>query len=269
MNLLVAGANQLDAGKTTFSVGLVERTGAMGYKPRAGNDFWYSYEDVLTAVEDGVLYGKDARKLARVGPADVSPADISAVHRLWRPKPGGVGGVLGQDGREFLIDRVGSTYVVNGTTTLPDLLRESFPVESAITVDSIAAFNDVMEAHHRPVQADVTAAIDARPLSVVESYGSIARPLPDLAHDAVAVVEPRWVRIYEGPRYDRACSIAGGSAAPDRGTLEEQVEDVTGLLDPVETVPLSPLSEETRSDPEAIADAYGDAYDALLSVVSQ
>jgi predicted P-loop ATPase/GTPase len=39
MNLLVAGDRDLDAGKTTFSVGLIERTGAVGYEPRAGNDY--------------------------------------------------------------------------------------------------------------------------------------------------------------------------------------------------------------------------------------
>jgi len=265
MNLLVAGSEQLDAGKTTFSVGLVERTGAVGYKPRAGNDFWYSHDDVLAAAEDDALYGKDARKLAAAASDGVSPPDINAVHRLWRPTPGGVGGVLEQDGREFLLDRAGDTYVVNGTTTIPDVVRESFPVESAIAVESLAAFNDAMERHHQPAQADLRAEIEARPLSVVESYGAIARPLPELEHDAVAVVEPRRVRIYDGHRYDKGCSIAGGSPGPDRGTLEERVTDVTDLIDPVETVELPPLPEPVRHEPAAIADAYESAYDALLS----
>ena len=268
MNLLVAGSEQLDAGKTTFSVGLVERTGAVGYKPRAGNDFWYSHDDVLAAAEDGVLYGKDVRKLTAAGPDGVEPAEINAVHRLWRPLPGGVGGVLEQDGREFLLDRAGETYVVNGTTTIPDVVRRSFPIESAIRVESLAAFNDVMASHHQPVQTDLLADIEARPLSVVESYGAIARPLPELDHDAVAVVEPRRVRVYEGQRYDKSCSVASGSPGPDRGTLEERVADVTGLLDPVETIELPPLSESVRHDPAAIADAYETAYDALLSAAS-
>jgi len=267
MNLLVAGSNQLDAGKTTFSVGLVEQTGAVGYKPRAGNDFWYSHDDVLSAAESETLYGKDARKLAAAGPSGMTPAEINAVHRLWRPTPGGVGGVLEQDGREFLLDRAGDTYIRNATTTIPEVVRESFPVESAIAVESLAAFNDAMERYHQPVQAELRAEIDARPLSVVESYGAIARPLPELEHDAVAVVEPRRVRIYDGRRYDKGCSIAGGSPGPDRGTLEERVTDVTDLIDPVETVALPPLSSSARDDPAAIADAYKPAYDALLSAV--
>ncbi|MEF8880923.1 MAG: ATPase [Halapricum sp.] len=269
MKLLVVGSKQLDAGKTTFSVGLVERTGAVGYKPRAGNDYWYSYDDVRTAAADGVLYGKDALRLAAVSPNGASPADIGPIHRLWRPRPGGVGSVLGQDGREFLLDRVGDTYVVNATITLPELLRESFPVESAIGVDSLAAFNDVMETHHRRIQADLAAEIESRPLAVVESYGDIARPLQDLDHDAVAVVEPRRLRVYDGGRYDKACSIAGGSPGPNRGTLEERVADVTELVDPIETIRLPPLRAETRHDPAAITDVYEAAYDALLSAAGE
>ncbi|MFB6188936.1 MAG: ATPase [Halapricum sp.] len=267
MNLLVAGSDQLDAGKTTFSVGLVHRTGATGYKPRAGNDYWYSHDDVWTAAEDGVLYGKDANKLTHATPGDVTPTEINAIHRLWRPKPGGVGGVLGQDEREFLLDRTGDTYVVNGTTEIPDFLREAFPLADAISVESVEAFNDVMAAHHQPVQAELATEIEARPLAVVESYGAIARPLRELDHDAVAVVEPRRVRIYEGGRYDKGCSIASGSPGPDRGTLEERVEDVTDLIDPVDVIELPPLRDDERADPAAIAEAYDGAYDALLAVV--
>ncbi len=40
MKLLVAGGDRVDAGKTTFSTGLLARTDAVGFKPRAGNDYW-------------------------------------------------------------------------------------------------------------------------------------------------------------------------------------------------------------------------------------
>ncbi|MEF8791499.1 MAG: ATPase, partial [Haloarculaceae archaeon] len=64
MRLLVAGADRVDAGKTTFSTGLVHETGATGYKPRAGNDYWFDHDDYRRAVDAGRLYGKDARRLA-------------------------------------------------------------------------------------------------------------------------------------------------------------------------------------------------------------
>jgi len=266
MNLLVVGAAQLDAGKTTFSTGLVHRTGAVGYKPRAGNDYWYSHSDVLAAADSGVLYGKDATRLASATPSDVTPRDINAIHRLWWPKPGGVGSVLGQDGREFLLDRAGDTYVRNGTVELPEKIRSAFPLEDAISVESLTEFNDAMEGYHQPSQASLSEEIAAQPLSVVESYSDVARPLQSLDHDAVAVVEPRRVRLFDGERYDNGCAVASGSSASDHGTLEERVADVTDLVDPIETLELPPLGVEQRADPSAVAEAYADAYDALLAV---
>lgn len=268
MKLLVAGGAELDAGKTTFSVGLVDRTGATGYKPRAGNDYWYSHDDVLTAAEDAALYGKDAKRLAAAAGNGVSPTRINPIHRLWQPLPGGVGDILGQDGREFLLDRAGDTYVVNGTTEIPDIVADAFPLSDALVVDSLAAFNEAMAAHHQPAQDELAEQIAEEPLAVVESYGDIARPLQSLSHDAVAVVEPRRVRLFDGERYDKGCQVASGAPSPQEGTLEERVEDVCELIDPVATLELPPLSKAQRRDPAAVAGAYSGAYDALLSIAA-
>lgn len=265
MNLLVAGARDFDAGKTTFSVGLLERTGGVGYKPQAGNDYWYSHDDVLTAAKAGTLFGKDARRLAAASTGVEAPTSINPIHRLWRPVPGGVGAVLGQDRREFLVDRVGDTYVVNGRTSIPESIRSAFPLTEALSVDSLEAFNDVMATHHRRAQTNLAAEIDARPLTVVESYADIARPLQSLEHDGVAVVEPQRVRIYDGRRYDKACSVASGSPTAGGGRLEERVDAVTELLDPVTVCQIPPLSSRSRRDPAAVAEAYAHVYDELLA----
>jgi len=267
MRVLVAGGTELDAGKTTFSVGLVERTGATGFKPRAGNDYWYSHDDVLAAAEEGALYGKDAARLAAVSGTD--PTDINAIHRLWHPVPGHVGAILEQDGREFLLDRAGDTYVVNATTTLPDRVRAAFPLEDARRVESLQEANEVMERHYRPAQAALAERIEGSALAVVESYGDVARPLQDLSYDAVAVVDPGRVRIYDGDRYEKGCAVASGAPDAQSGRLEERVGDVTDLIDPVETRPLPPLTSEERSDPDAVADAYGEAYDAVLAAAGE
>ena len=76
MRLLVAGGSEVDAGKTTFTEGLVERTGVRGFKPRAGNGYWYDHDDYRRAVETGRLYGKDAKRLADASPGDVRPEAI-------------------------------------------------------------------------------------------------------------------------------------------------------------------------------------------------
>ena len=268
MKLLVAGAAEVDAGKTTFSTGLIDRTGARGFKPRAGNDYWYDHDDYRRAVADGRLYGKDAERLAAVSPGELRPEEINPIHRLWLPRPGSGQGVLGRDGRSFVVDRVRTPdgedrYVHNGSIEIPPTARRRLPLETARGVDSLPAFNELMAELHAPATAALGDVIADRDAAVVESYADIARPLPDFEPDAVAVVDPRRCRIYGGERYAKACEVAGGSA--HEGQLEERVEHVIELLDPIDRLTLPALTSDERDDPAVVAEAYADAYDALLA----
>jgi predicted P-loop ATPase/GTPase len=263
MRLLVAGSDRVDAGKTTFSTGLVARLGGVGFKPRAGNDYWFDHDDCLRAVRDGRLYGKDAARLADASAADVTPEDVNPVHRLWRPAPGGDGGLVGRSDRAFVCDRVGGSYVVNTNADVPRFVRDRLPLDDAVRVSSVGDLDDVTERRHLVGLDQVAARIRARDRAVVESYGEVARPLRDLSVDAVAVVEPGRARVYDGDRYTRACEAT--SSGPRDGALERRVGDVVALLDPVGTEPLPPLSDDERGDPDAVAGAYEGAYDALLA----
>jgi len=265
MNLLVAGGDRVDAGKTTFTVGLLARTGARGFKPRAGNNFWFDHDDVQTATAEGRLYGKDAERLAAASPGDVRPEAINPIHRLWHPSPGGGTGLLGKEDQQFVVDRVGDDYVANGTVDLPELVTDRLPMEAAPRVTSLPDFNDLMAEMHVDALADVAEQVAEADLAVVESYGDVARPLAGFEPDAVAVVEPGRARFYDGRRYAKACEIATGS--PQDGRLEERVDNVVDLIDRTGAVRLPPLDSDTQSDPAAVADAYDHAYDELLAAV--
>lgn len=267
MTLLVVGSDRVDAGKTTFSTGLVARTTAVGFKPRAGNDYWYHHDDYRSAIEQGGIYGKDARRLATASPGSLDPADINPVHRLWRPADGS--GLLGQEGREFLLDRAGEQYVLNGQADLPDSAREHLPLSEAVVIDSVGQLNQVMERAHVPALTALGRSIEATDRAVVESYSDVARPVQGIDPDAVAVVDPGRARIFDGSRFIKACSVASGAEGSFHGQLEERVSSVIDLADPVETVPLPALTSEQRHDPETVATEYGDAYDALLAVADE
>lgn len=291
--LLVAGGTRVDAGKTTFSTGLLSRlrsdgAAPTGVKPRAGNDFWFDHDDVRTAITDGRLYGKDARRLAAAsaGPLDYSdgvdgvngaesgseefaPERINPIHRLWRPTPGHTG-LLGESDRTFLVDRVETSgdplFVVNGAAAdaglVPEPVFEHLPLEAAPRVRSVDEFNELMRDYHVPGLARLADRVAAAqgPV-VVESYGDVAFPL-EVAVDAVAVVDPGRVRVYDGDRYETAREVAAGSARG--GQLEELTDAVTEKVEPLATVGLPALTSEERKAPERVADAYAAAYDALL-----
>ncbi|WP_254768498.1 ATPase [Salinilacihabitans rarus] len=274
MIFLVAGADRVDAGKTTFSVGLLERVGGAGYKPRAGNDFWFDHDDCRRALADGRLYGKDAARLAAAEGRGREPEALNPVHRLWQPAPDGGTGLLGRSDREFVVDRIGrpgeETYVVNATADLPAAVEERLPLGAADAVETVDELNAAVERRHAPALDALAAEVEAADLAVVESYGDVARPLRSLDPArvaAVAVVEPRRARIYRGDRYWRACEVARSS--PQDGRLEKRVPDVIDYLDPVARVPLPPLGSDDRRDPERVARAYADAYDAMLEVAGR
>lgn len=266
MKVLVAGADRVDAGKTTFSVGLLERTGAVGYKPRAGNDYWYDHDDYERATSDGRLYGKDARRLVAAGDTRTEPEAINPIHRLWYPDPGGGTGLLGREDRSFLVDRVGDQYVVNETVSLPDELADRLPLDDARSVTSLETFNDVMRRLHARALDALAEQIATTRRAVVESYSDVARPLGGLTPDVVAVVEAGRVRIYDGDRYAKACEVATGG--PRTGQLEERVGSVLGLVEPVDAVGLPALGSDERRDPSTVETAYERAYDVLLSTAS-
>ena len=287
MKLLVAGDARVDAGKTTFAAGLLASlSGAVGFKPRAGNDHWFDHDDVTKALAEGRLYGKDIATLTAAASEgvntdgvdrDLREERLNPVHRLWRPTPDRTG-LLGESGRPFLVDRLttadgshtadGSQFVVNGAAEdaglVPDTLFEELPLTDAPRVRTVDGFNELMAEQYLPAFERVTERIaDADP-AVVESYSDIALPVGGIDVDAVAVVGPTRTRIYDGDRYLRACEIASGSAR--EGQLEERVDRVVGMIKPVSTHDLTPPTAEERADPSTVADRYEPVYEALLDV---
>ncbi|MFW5978017.1 MAG: ATPase [Halohasta sp.] len=276
MKLLVAGEDRVDAGKTTFAAGLLASlSGAVGFKPRAGNDYWFDHDDVATALSEGRLYGKDVATLAAAAgdgvDRELREERLNPVHRLWRPTPDRTG-LLGETGRTFLVDRIttpdGPQFVVNGAAAeaglVPDFVTESLPLAEAPRVRTVDGFNELMAERYLPAFERVSERIAGSDPAVVESYSDIALPVEAVEFDAVAVVGPTRARIYDGQRYLKACEVASGSAR--EGQLEERVERVVGMIEPVSTHDLSPLSGDQREAPGRIASGYEPIYEALVDV---
>jgi len=304
--LLVAGGARVDAGKTTFSTGLLAfladgigdtgatataaaesefDTDAVGVKPRAGNDYWFDHDDVRVSTGGGRLYGKDARRLAAAStrPLDpgreaITPEAINPVHRLWRPTPDRTG-MLGDTDRTFLCDRVttadGSRFVVNAVAEaeglLPDGLVERLPLSDATRVADIAAFNEVMADDYVPAFERLADRVGRASVPVaIESYADVAAPLPiggDAAVDVDAVAVVDPGRARIYAGDRYAKARRVASGSAREGKLEEHTGTVTGMIEPLATVGLPALSGEERGRPGTVAERYAPAYESLLDAV--
>ena len=160
--------------------------------------------------------------------------------------------------------------VVNGAAEddglLADRLYDRLSLADAPRVRSVEAFNELMAEQYLPAFDRVTSRITATDPAVVESYSDIAMPLDGIAFDAVAVVGPTRVRIYDGERYMKACEIASGSAR--EGQLEERVDRVVEMIEPLSTHEIRPLDKGERADPERVATSYEPVYTALLDAAA-
>lgn len=269
MQLLVAGSDRVDAGKTTFATGLCSYLEVPGFKPRAGNDFWFDHDDVLATLAAGRLVGKDARRLSEAAPDTLTPEQLNPVHRLWTPLGSSRRGLLGQSGRAFLLDRIGAPpsqqWVLNGTVEHPELVTARLPTDGARVVETVEALNELTREIHVPALEQLHERVRSTADAVVESYADIALPMVGYEPDAVVVVGPRRARIYDGGRYTTACEVAAGSAR--EGQLEETTGSVLEMIEPVESASLPALARDTRGDPSAVATALEPTYERLLAAV--
>ena len=260
--ILVAGNATVDAGKTTFTRGLLTTLGGRAIKPRAGNNWWYDHQTVRRALDDGRLFGADAEQLADAHSNAVRPESVNPFHRLWQPAPYAPGdGLIGGIDMEFVLDRVGNHFVVNAQATLPGAVSEALPLADATVVRTLPELNDAMRERHLPRLQGFEAALEGEPTLIVESYGDIALPTASIAYDCVAVVEPGRVRYYDGDRFTRVAQAV--SSSPREGSMEPVVPDVIRELEPFADLPLPPLRDSQRTTAREIAEAYSSAYEPV------
>ena len=268
MRILVVGGRQTDAGKTTMTLGLRHALDAVAVKPRAANNYWYDYDTVHRTVTDGGdLVGADAEKLAKSNPTGWSnPAEINPLHRLWQPVDSSTETILGEPGREFVLDRLGTEYILNETADIPDILGTHLDLGDARSIAELSKFNALMRDQYLPFLDSFATEVSSLDSLIIESYGDVALPIHGLTVDVVVSVHPGRIAIYEGRRFLDACRVS--SRSPREGRMEPIVSDITTMVDPVATESIPPLRSRTRASPGNIRRAYSDAISAIERAVS-
>lgn len=248
MRILSVGLREIDAGKTTISLAIMNYLAEKGekicgFKPRAGNNLWYDWKVVREALSKGNLYGHDAKLLACSSTPEPDINQVSPAHRLWIPLSSEAS--IHHELPHFLLDRIttkeGTTIVVNKKVKFPIKKRYYNKLISENNVRFVSSREDLKEVTKLYNQADSYAhsLLSEKWDSIVyESYSNIGLPWLGISElDYVFAVEPFRVLIYPGERYLRAYEVL--SSFPE----EEETHKITKNLDPIKEIEIPPFSK--------------------------
>lgn len=249
MKILCVGLREAEAGKTTLTLALMRYLKdhgkeVCGFKPRAGNDVWYDWTIVEKALQEGTVYGKDAKLLRDATTKDLPIEIISPGHRLWLPTTSRASPFGGMP--FFLLDRIttkeGTTVILNDQVELP-LDQDHFTnLLSKSKVQHISKRSDLREITTLYNQADTYAHSQiTKKFShiVYESYADIGLPWQGIKNiDYVFAVKPFHVSVYSGERYLRAYDVL--ASFPE----EEKAERIIENLQATREMEIPPFSED-------------------------
>lgn len=251
MNFLCVGIKEVDAGKTTFALALMnylkeEGEKVCGFKPRGGNDIWYDWPIVKESLEKGTLYGKDAKLLTRGANGQLPITLVNPGHRLWLPSYEFVRGGM----PKFLFDRITiedeTIAIINKKVEAPIESTHFQKFFSESRVQYVSSRSDLREITRLYNKADAWAhsQLSQQFDSIVyESYANIGLPWQGISSlDYVFAVKPFHIAIYDGKRYLKAIEVL--STFPE----EENVTRIIENLDPIQQIKVPPFSKEIISN---------------------
>ncbi len=225
--VLVSGPCE-GAGKTSVAcavLAFLHRRGieACGFKPMAGNSYWYDHGLVRETLREGRLYGHDAALLRRFSSGSLEEETVSPVHRLWpeRARDASRGGVP-----SFIADRVtlpeGEMLVVNATLSgvddAVDMVRRASRATVQREITSLEEYNRLASREYANAVAVAADRVgEVADCMVCESYARVAVPWQECGPDVALVVSPGRVSAYDGAAYmDAASLVQFREASTDR-----------------------------------------------------
>lgn len=248
MKILCTGLREFKSGKTTLTLALMrlfkqKDLKVCGFKPKSGNNIWYHWKNVKKALEEGTLYGNDAKKLYKEILEAISITLINPIHRLWMPNMNEVsfGGLP-----NFILDRITinekQIVAVNKHAKCPVNRKYFEGLFSKSETVQISTREDLQQLTELYEKADQTAdRILNKKYDIVicESYADTGLPWNGIGDlDYVFAVKPFYLYIYEGEQYLQANKIVSSL------TVEQKTEDIVEPLKPLQKIDIPPFSKD-------------------------
>ncbi|MFO7797402.1 MAG: hypothetical protein ACQERB_11660 [Promethearchaeati archaeon] len=248
MKILVAGLRDYKSGKTTLTLSLMrffteKDISVCGFKPKSGNNLWYHWKNIKKALEEGTLYGTDAIALHEEMERKVPITLINPVHRLWMPNSDKInfGGLP-----NFILDRLTldneQIIAINNHIKSPVDDKYFKKLISHSKIMDIQNREDLQKLTPLYEKADKSAEkklLEEFDIVICESYANTGLPWDGINEiDYVFVIEPFYLRIYDGERYLEASRLVSTIR------IEQTTQEIVEPIKPLKSVKIPPFSEK-------------------------
>jgi len=251
MMVLIVGLLPFDSGKTSLAVSLISEALERGMdvgvvKPVTAFSGWYQYSSVLRSVEMGKLVGEDVYRLhvhARSG--DPIELESPVVFMHMPPDPERVEWKSSYYtamslNEQIVALRIGSNhhYVPANLNRLTGAMRRvARRLIETLKPTPLDDVGDVLLKLGEFANDSVEEIAKRHEMTVVESYNNASAPTwSSLNADAVVLVAPSKVAIYEGERYRKAVELLL------KPPWLVSSEEVVSLLSPLRTMEIEPTT---------------------------
>lgn len=250
MKKIVVNGLTESAGKTTTVLGLYSLLQDFGdislFKPLAGNNYWYDFSIVTEGVEEGRIFGKDAKILSKT--SNIQEEIINPFHRLWAPST--VVGGLRTNEDVVVLDRIydgEKTYILtNSQIQVPEnlspLLKNADVVEKYSRTED---HNEKISSLYPEAFRNSYSKLEKCDLLIIESYSEIGLPYKVNNIDIVITVEPGKAHISNGRKFENAASMVQG-VYMNYGFKETRTSKILKLIN-IETIEIPPVNLENNN----------------------
>ena len=223
-SIMVVGLREKDAGKTVVAQAVIEYlkekgVNVCGFKPKAGNSFWYDYDVVYESLLQGRLYGKDAKILKNSSKTDLPEEVINPIHRLWVENSTYIP-INGLP--SFLVDRVTISEDGKFFIVINRLELEKYPecekflenlclnAEKIFEVSDVCRLNSIIKEYYdKAVELAYKRIKQDYDIIVMESYSDIALPWDKIENvKNILAVEPWHIYLYNPDKYLTAVKLS-------------------------------------------------------------
>ena len=293
MQILVSGFMPQNSGKTTLAKALAYTLRTAGYdigvfKPVSGHNWYSQYDASIKNFMDRKLYCEDIMKLASaagireeyeiLNPIDILTAPVNLRYFLIHRYISRYFYYMENTFMQAVITRISykhtnsieNIYLINqkligrSIVEIDDIFLKSVTSNASrkIFFENPEKLTQIISIYgEKSIESCYKYMLSKYPYLLIESFNDAAIPSTRLKNiDIVLAVAPRYVVIYDGSKYLKACKTVSSI----RGLVwENRVMHISSLIKPFKIFKTNPLRKEDLDNLNRLSTSFSDIIDFI------